>query len=233
YQVAVVLNDPLAGVIAFDSQATLAFTGEHVVNFFGNGVNLPPTLARGNDEEIIKRCDRPHVEYEHIAGLVFRSQPGDPASQFGARLASTLVQGRDLQRPSFLISVSGGDPPLPGGGLFSWITSITCETIDQTLSMRSAGLRPCGPSGPSKPHRNRHHDCQFVAVRQGSYRHFQEKDRITSVWTRIPGQRFIPLQAFHRRPAPLLRQNPQAQKAVGPADLDPGGQTPGAILRAN
>src|SRR5262249_14137895 len=92
YQIAVVLYDPLAGIVAFDTQATFAFTGEHVVDFFGDGMNLPAALARCNYEEIIKRCDWPHVEYEHFAGLVFRSQPGDPASQLSARLASSLIQ---------------------------------------------------------------------------------------------------------------------------------------------
>src|SRR5260370_42359762 len=51
--VAVILHDPLGRRVAFDAQARFSFARHGRVDFFGQGVDLPPTGAGGHDKEVV------------------------------------------------------------------------------------------------------------------------------------------------------------------------------------
>src|SRR5262245_61980085 len=74
--VAVVLDDPLAGLVALDGKALLALRMECGVDLLGERVDLAAAGPGGNYEEVVERCLSPHVEDEHVAGLVLGRDPG-------------------------------------------------------------------------------------------------------------------------------------------------------------
>src|SRR5262249_29422315 len=77
--IAVVLNDPLAGLVAFDAQADLALAAHGRVGFCGEGVELAAAGAAGQHKEVIQRSHPPHVQDDDITGLVVRSHPSAQA----------------------------------------------------------------------------------------------------------------------------------------------------------
>src|SRR5262245_62428189 len=108
--VSVVLNDPLAGLVAFDGSATVADGTQGRVGFFGDGVDLAPTGAGGEDKEVIQGGDAPHVQDKHVAGLVVGGDAGGKTGTFqgGRQLGGRHASHRcEFQVTSFRYC----DPP--------------------------------------------------------------------------------------------------------------------------
>src|SRR5690348_3760742 len=68
--VAVILDDPLAGLVALDGQAAVPQTVHGGVDFFRDRVDLPAAGAGDEDEEVVQGGDAPHVEDQDVVALV-------------------------------------------------------------------------------------------------------------------------------------------------------------------
>src|ERR1700730_15366680 len=101
--VAVVLHHPFAGFIALDAEALLSLGSQRRIDLFGDGMNLSSAGRRGDDEEVVERCDSPHVEDEDVACLVVGSHRSAPESPLQSRRAQGRLTSQccDLQRTSF------------------------------------------------------------------------------------------------------------------------------------
>src|SRR5262249_30826723 len=70
HDVAIVLHDPTARLIALDAKALFALCVYVVANFVREGVNLASAGAGHDDEKVEDRRDATQVQDEHILGLV-------------------------------------------------------------------------------------------------------------------------------------------------------------------
>ncbi len=90
HHVAVVLDDPLTGCVAFDRKALVALSVHGRVDLFGDGVDLPAAVAGGQDEEIVKGSEAAHVEDDDVPRFV--------VGRYASTVAGSLERGNGLQQ---------------------------------------------------------------------------------------------------------------------------------------
>ena len=106
HDIAVILYDPFAGFVAFNSQPTITFRVEANIDLFANGVDLPAAVAGAEDEEIVQGRDASHVEDFHVACLVVHRHAG--------RRGIGAIKRIESQGCSGLVSLRLSKDPLPG-----------------------------------------------------------------------------------------------------------------------
>jgi len=93
HQIAVILQDPGAGSVAFDADPLFAeLLGERVVDFFGDSVELPATGPSGDQEEIEDGGQLAKVQKDYVLPAIVVSDSGCGQSDVQAPLAR-LVGG--------------------------------------------------------------------------------------------------------------------------------------------
>jgi len=95
HDVAVVLQDPSAGGVAFDADALFAeLIGERAIDFFGYGVQLAAAGARGDEEEIEDGGELAKIEQDDVLPAVIVSNPGGGQGHLETSLARLASKGR-------------------------------------------------------------------------------------------------------------------------------------------
>src|SRR5229473_4146580 len=118
--VAVVLHDPLGGFVAFDTEPGFPFRCHARIDFFREGVHLPPAGAGGQDKEVKERGDAAHVQDNHVASFVVGGHPGAEESVLNGDLRTRgldTTQGCNLQRTSLADAISARKSAHAGGGV--------------------------------------------------------------------------------------------------------------------
>ncbi len=92
---AVVEQDPAAFVVAFDAHSAIAeIVFQAMVNFFADGMKLPATVARRENEVIKNRGDTAHVEHDDILASVFFGGARGGKRQLQAAVGGLFRSGR-------------------------------------------------------------------------------------------------------------------------------------------
>src|SRR5262249_38625401 len=102
--VAVILRDPAARLVAFNAESPVADVMQRGVNLFGEGVDLATTPAGDEDEIGVDGGDAPHVQHDDVAAFVVGGHTGTETSSVeGVRLSGRRRESPHcgLQETSF------------------------------------------------------------------------------------------------------------------------------------